>query len=222
MKAIAITMCVMMLAVALPCWAGGSKGYYGDAGTPTVNANVKMALHVQAHGASCKAMPSFPDTNAIVRTWNQYSDIDVFLLVFDYDSVLVVEYGLKWPGDWGLASSKFCGDPIVVGTIANSGDGTAMAWTVCQVSGGNRPAIWPVAWSWLAPISDGEIEIKDFQPNGPDSTGNNDVVDCRSPGLAQEWPVRVYNAGVNVDPYEGPPRYATVPSTWGAVKALFK
>ena len=75
-----------------------------------------------------------------------------------------------------------------------------------------RPQYWPVAWTWLAPTSDGEIGIGSHYLS---------TVDC---DFQEAEPESIFNAGLNTDPYEGPPAggVATVASTWGAVKAMFR
>jgi hypothetical protein len=144
------------------------------------------------------------------------------MVMYDYDSVYVVEYGLQWPAEWGTASTQVCFSPIKVGNIINTDDGMALSYTVCNVSGGNRAAILPVAWHWMIPTTDGQIKIRDFR-KAIGGTDYMDVVDCREPtyrGLST--PLRVYYAGVNVTPYVGPPEFATEPTTWGAIKAMFR
>lgn len=224
MRITAIIIGLLIVALVVPCWAGQSKRLVTDPKSPAVYDTYKSALHVKAHGSSCKSMPTFADTNAINRTWSIIGGdgIDVFYVLYDYDSLLVFEFGLNWPADWGTGEFQKCSGPIQVGAIQYPGDGVSLAFPDCQISqwaGGTRPNIWTYCWVWLIPQSAGEIEILPSP-----ASGDLCIIDCREPSALREKhnPMTVYHAGVNIDPYEGPPKYATEPSTWGAIKAIFK
>lgn len=185
----------------------------GAVGSPTPdNQNLKVVLHVEAHDArSCsKNMPTITSRSDFARMWDTYMDVDIFLVVFSYDSLTNVQFGLEWPQEWGSAFTYHCGD-LAIGGIENSGDWLSLAWQTCQRND-VRPQYWPVAWTWLSPTSDGEVAI---------SSQYLITVDC---AFQETDPESIFNAGLNVDPYEGPPGggVATVPSTWGAVKAMFR
>ncbi len=176
------------------------------------NASLKAALHVEPHQTrTCaKNMPSLAGRSDLVRTWDTYSDVDVFFVVFSYDSLTGVEFGLEWPQDWGTGFTCHCGD-LAAGGISRPGDAMTLTWETCQ-SNGSRPACWPIAWTWLSPSSDGEVEISPYSLV---------VTDC---AFAEAEPDSIFNAGLNVDPYEGPPGggVAVEPTTWGALKAMFR
>ena len=176
------------------------------------NQNLKVVLHVVAHDArSCSEnMPAITDRSDLVRMWDTYTDVDVFFVVFSYDSLTIVQFELEWPVEWGSGVTNHCSD-LAIGSIENSGDQLSLAWQTCQ-SSDVRPQYWPVAWTWLMPTSDGEIGIGSHYLS---------VVDC---GFQEAEPESIFNAGLNTDPYEGPPAggVATVASTWGAVKAMFR
>jgi hypothetical protein len=137
--------------------------------------------------------------------------------------LLVFEFGLVWPADWSSGVFTACPATIVLGGIINPGDGASFSFSDCQISqgyaGANRPAFWTHCWLWLTPQSDGEIEIWPRQ-----ESGDLCIVDCHESPVPREKhnPMTIYNAGVNVDPYEGLPPHATEPTTWGAIKAIFK
>ncbi len=182
-------------------------------GSPTPdNPNLKVVLHVEAHDTrSCsKNMPAIASREDFNRIWDTYTDVDVFFVVFSYDSLTNVQFALEWPQEWGSGFTYHCGD-LVIGSIEYPGDWLSVAWQTCQRND-VRPQYWPVAWTWLAPTCDGEIAI-----------GSQYLwaVDC---AFQETDPESIFNAGVNVDPYEGPPGggVATVPSTWGSVKAMFR
>jgi len=223
MKAIAILVGVCVVMTSAVCLAGQNRGYVFDAKANPINANVKFALHLLPHATKgCgKLLPSIPDFGSIVRTWSSYDDVDAFMVIFDYDSISVYEYNLLWPAGWGSTSTQIClGSGVGVISVTDTlvSRGIAMFFD-CKASGtAGAPAFLPVAYHWFAPISDGEIEI---WPNL--DSGNLGVVDCRPDEFkAEQYPVQVYYAGVNVDPYEGPPLHSTEPTSWGHIKSLFR
>lgn len=225
MRMTAIIIGLVIVAFALPCWGGSTRQLVSDPNAPAITGTYKAALHVKAHGSSCKSLPTFTDTLSINRTWSILGGdgIDVFYVLYDWDSLTVFEFGLIWPTDWGTASFTPCPGPIVVGGILNSGDGASLAFPSCQISAGHagatRPAFWTHCYVWLIPSTNGEIEISDMP-----MTGDLLYVHCKNANHPEYRvnPMTVYHAGVNVDPYEGPPKYATEPTTWGAIKAIFK
>jgi hypothetical protein len=190
---------VMILVLVLPCYLAAGA-----------NDNVKFALHLAPHGTyTCKSQPvinSFGDLVREIDTIPQ-DGLDVFLVVFDYDSLTVVEYGLTWPSDWGTASTHVCiANSLVVGSIVNPGDGMAFAWigATCKIPsdrpGGNTPPFFVTSYSWMLPTGPGEIRMKDDPP-----TQEIGVVECRSEELrGYEYVTHVYDAAVQVAPHDGP------------------
>ena len=215
-RATGIVVVVLIIGLALPCLAGRSAGRTGD-GLAAVNEQIKMALHLAAHASiTCtKGMPTFSTRGDLVRQWSTYEDLDVFFVLFQYDEITAAQYGLNWPGAWGTAFTTHCGE-LAIGGIVNPGDGIAISWQTCQTpvgAGGTRPAFWPIAWSWMAPSSDAEIQLEE-EP----LTGMLTVSDCSFTDIG---PDSVFFAGINVVPYEGP-FVGTEPTTWGGVKAMFR
>jgi hypothetical protein len=197
---------LLMLAVVL-VYAGA----VGGSTTPD-NQNLKVILHVEAHATrTCsKNMPTLSNRTDLVRMWDTHTDVDVFFVLFSYDSLTGVQFGLKWPRDWGSAFTYHCGD-LAIGSISAPGDGISLTWQDCQ-SSDVRPQYWPVAWTWLDPVSDGEVEITPHFLM---------TADC---AFQESKPESIFNAGLNVDPYEGPPGggVSVQPTTWGGVKAMFR
>jgi hypothetical protein len=185
-------------------------------GGTAANQSIKFALHIEQHATrSCtKGMPSIATRDDLHRVHDTYEDIDVFFVVFGFDSTTGAQYGLVWPEAWGSAATSHCGE-FGIGSIVNPGDGLAITWSGCQL-GGAVPAFWPVAWSWLLPTSDGEIEICD-NPTTSKLTASS----C---SFVETEPESVFYAGINVDPYEGPPggRVAIQATSWGQIKAMFR
>jgi hypothetical protein len=234
MKATAILIVMLMFVLAAQGWAGDSRRYVGDTqATPgQVNKNTKMALHLIQHSGSCKGVTisSRADIVKNLDTWStdpSTGGIDAFLVVFDYDSITGIEYGLSWPSEWGTASTKICiPSPISVGGIVNPGDGISISWVgaTCKIPSNHGGADAPfllVASTWVIPsVGGGEIVIKDNPP-----TGATVVQSCRDGEFRGPESVdSVFDAGALMPTglYEGPPRFATEPSTWGSIKAMFK
>lgn len=197
---------VAILAIAFASAYGGT----------VANEDLKFALHIEQHATrSCtEGMPSMGTRDDLHRVHDTYEDIDVFFVVFGFDSIAGVQYGLVWPEAWGSATTTYCSD-FAIGSIVNPGDGMAMTWVSCQI-GGAVPAFWPVSWSYMVPTSEGEIKISDNRTAS--------ALTAFSCLFVESEPESVFYAGINVDPYEGPPggEVAIEPKTWGQVKAMFR
>ena len=217
MKAIGIAAIIMIFAFSA-CWAGGA----------TVDDSVKCALHVVAHGATCKSLPAISSVGDINTTWTwpgEGTDIDVFFIVFDYDSIYNFDYALRWPADWGTAVYTVCAPALHLGEIINPSDYSTIGYQTCRVpvsKGGTSPDFLIASWIWLAIASaPAEVEII-ANPNV--ASNSLAVIDCRDPLDARKkhYMKVQYNAGINMTPYVGPPYTETEPTTWGAIKAMFE
>jgi hypothetical protein len=210
--AIALLACLLVIALAVPCFAGQSRSYKTFAGGP------KMALHIQSHNAKqgCSNLPAISTFGDIARMETGTGDFDVFMVVFDFGGVsgggfTYVEYGLSWPGDWGSALTTHCGD-LAIGGIVNPFDAIAVSWSACQTS----PAFAPIAWSWLIASGPGQIQIE-YRTGDTPFLG---ITDC---AFTEIPPDSIFFAGVDVDPWEGEPDPEAVEATtWGDIKAMFR
>jgi hypothetical protein len=184
---------------------------------PPALRNFKFALHLAQHGLhSCRNLPNIISKAGLVRVWPTPGvDLDVFFVVFDYDELALIEYGLDWPGEWGTASTAVCGADVVVGSIINPGDGIGVAWRTCQTVG-VKPYFYPISYTWLYPTTNGEIQIRDNP-----ATQMVGAMDCRGGGQ-YHYPVLILNAGVGVEPHEGPPHCSGRPPAWDSIKSMFK
>ena len=202
---------LLLLAVGLLVVAAAAA----SAGTGA-NENVKFALHIESHASrSCsKGMPAIGAREDLYRVHDIYEDIDVFFVIFQYDSITGVQYGLDWPTGWGSAATSHCGE-FAVGSIVNPQDGIAVTWGDCNILG-SKPAFWAVSWSWMLPDSDGEIKICDNPATS--------ALTASSCLFVEAEPESIFNAGINIDPYEGPPggSVAVQPTSWGQIKAMFR
>ncbi len=207
----------LIVAVLTVCFGASSMAWAID--VPPMQ-QPKMALHIDTHQSrGCtKGVPSISSQDDLVRVWDSYGDIDVFVYIFNYNRLMGVDYSLVWPEEWGTTSFTSCSD-LIIGDPHNPGDGISQAWTSCKSRYEGAPAFLLCGWAWLYASSDGEIKIMDL-PGGGDQWIR--IGDCADSSEDLVTPDSVFYAGVNVDPYEGPPVYATRPTTWGAIKAMFR
>ena len=201
-----ILVCALMIVIILPSVADDNR-------------DCKFGLHVVTYGTtSCKAtkLPVITDTLDLDRDWDTYQSIDVWLVVFDYDSVTNVEFGVTWPSAWGTSYYTIaCGADLSIGDIKNPGDGLSLSWTTCQRPGVQQLTPWPVAFFDLTPTSDGHIELT----TNPTTHGWG-LVNCGPEGGRFQHPPNItFNACVGIG---CEPRRPTDPTTWGAIKAMFR
>ncbi|MFH1218900.1 MAG: hypothetical protein V1694_00400, partial [Candidatus Eisenbacteria bacterium] len=181
------------------------------------NLGCKIAIHLKAHPTSCtKLYPAFTDCNMINETWLPIGDFDAMPVFYDLASYTVHEFGLTWPAEWGSTSWIRCKGDIAVGTILLPGEGTAIAWTVCQFGWGLATGA-----AWLTATGPGYVT-----PVANPATMQIDVVDCDFvTGPYQDFPILISSGGVGGlagdDPCRTPPT-AVEPSTWGQIKSIFK
>ena len=179
------------------------------------NSAHKLAIHVKAHPTSCATgYPAFTSCDQITFTYVGCGDVDVVPVFYDLREYTVTEFGLEWPSQWGSVSWVRCRGDMAVGTIARSGDGTAVAWSTCQRT-------WAIApgFGWLAAASGGSV-----CPIQNPVTGDWGTVDCASdPERDYDYPASVYCAGIcgvaGDDPCNQP---GSSKSSWGGIKAMFK
>lgn len=177
--------------------------------------NVKVALHVQAHGPDqdCGNLPAIGGCGDISTTYPGCGDIDVFTVFFDFEGCTGAEWALTWPEEWGTAITTSCSF-FTLGDITVPGDWIAVVWSDCQPG----PVIIP-AWTWLTASSPGAIgPIPKYrvQPWGPFMG----ITDC---AYAEHYVMCAFGAGV-CGAYGGDPCGPTAaePTTWGAVKGMFR
>jgi hypothetical protein len=180
--------------------------------------NPKFALHLASHGANnCNKKPVITGVQDLVRYWSSFTDMDAFMVIFNYDSLFVYEYSLDWPGEWGSCSTEICGGAGIV-NLVNPGDpGVAIFMTDGCKTGAVNPFL-VVAYHYFLPASPGQIRIRANR-----ATNSIGIVDCRS-GTQPTYYFAdsIFCAGVLVDPYEGPLFGAVSTSPWENLKALFK
>jgi hypothetical protein len=186
------------------------------------NANGKIAVHIKAYPTSCtKGYPTFTSCSQI-RTTYSGGDAHVMPVFYDLAEYTAVEVGLNFAAYCSNSWVKCKGD-MSVGIIIRSADaadqpvdrrGTYVSWNTCQNS-------WAVAPGYLWTCSSSPSR---FCPAPNPATGKFGFEDCASvPGPSYDDPVLVSCGGmqgaVGDDPC-GPTD--TEPTTWGAIKSIFR
>jgi uncharacterized repeat protein (TIGR01451 family) len=178
------------------------------------NQSHKIAIHVVAHPVACKAIPAFTSCDKITTTFAGTGDIDAIPVIYDLFEYSVVEFGLVWPAEWGTCEFIRCKGDIAVGGITHPGEGVAIAWTACQYTWAVAPGI-----AWLKATGPGLVSPC-FNP----ATGDMGVVNCApSPGPYYDYPQGIAQGGIGGIPGDDPCFPTRLqPTTWGAIKAMFK
>jgi hypothetical protein len=196
-------MVVLAVLTATAAYAGDNPGHM-------------LAIHVKSHPTSCtEGYPSFPTCDAIQETYAGCGEVDIIPVFYDLVEFTGVEFGIIW-SHFPSVSMVWtrCDGDASVGTIAHPGDGTVITWSTCQAG----PSVAP-GYGWLA-ISGAEYVC----PAGNPVTGRYGVNDC-SPTLGPDfdWSVGYSCAGTCGFVGDDPCRPVTArPSTWGAIKGIFK
>lgn len=176
-----------------------------------------IAIHVRPHQqtTTCTQIASdVNDCDEIVTTTGS-CDVDVFPVFFEIFECQGSGYGLTWPIEWGEMAFTSCSD-VTEGSLALPGDGISHSWTSCRTDHMVIPG-----YGRLIAASPGLIELIPHP-----TTGMISLTTCRG----YEYQVipmggLVHRAGVcgaAGDRVEcgGPQR--TLPTTWSAIKAMFR
>ena len=197
--AITIMVITLVVAVALPCFAGNNPTAY-------------VAVHVKIHAAkqSCESLPAVSDCNDITTTYGG-SSIDAFPVFYSLTEYKGFEYGMMWP-EWSYGGAfTNCAD-LVIGDIVDPGDGISHSWLVCQEAGVGIPG-----WLWLYADGAGDVCVVNH-PVGSVGPGIY-ILDCAE-GL--DNPLYSFCAGVYGATGEDPCDIATEASTWSEIKNIFR
>ena len=197
------------------CYAGHTHGPLA------ANTNVKMAIHLLEYnsGMGCTTKQGFPQisgTGEIVDRIDPGSypyNMHAFPVVYGFVELTGVAFGLTWPAGWGSTAWTRCVGDQAIGSIVNPGDGQAFTYLTCKYPPGDIPSFLVLGYAWLEAAAAGEVEI-----SANPSTNYLNVTDC----LFQETVIEsVFHGGIGLEPYKGGPKYATEPTTWGEIKAMF-
>lgn len=172
-----------------------------------VNANAKIAVHLEAH-ASRTCLKNFPSITTQGDIVNEYAgnDVDAFPVFFDMVEYQGFDYGMTWPGTGSCAFTS-CSD-LTIGTIQYAGDGVSHAWYVCQSSDIAVPG-----WAWIYEPAPARIQVV-INPAAERIL----VGDCQDPAVKDTIPLsHSYYSGI-----AGEPGQPVQPTSWGQIKAMFK
>jgi hypothetical protein len=177
------------------------------------NQDVKVGIHVLPHDPERGCFLNFPvidDPSDIIFTYDGCGEeVDFFPIFFDLAECKGVEYAVVWPG------SQTCTFTICsythIGQLINSGDWIAQCWRSCQTG----YAIIP-GWGEVTMDQPGYVCLAEVE-----ATGRIAILDC---DLAIDVPVANFCAGVCGKIGENPlyADQATVQTTWGEIKTLFR
>jgi hypothetical protein len=187
------------------------------------NPNVQFALDCQAHNTKRACATSvYASCSGITQEYHPLGRVNVMVVVYMYDTIQGVEYGLSWGvGPW-FYSFMSCSDFIVGGVDLGGFMSCAQSWSAPKVAVDPDPGTSGFAVGWLDLYIYGPTRI-DFIPSDQgwikvaDDVQGEDEAHTIHPGLLGS---AVPEAG-DLGPCEMGPT-ATAPSTWGSVKSLYR
>jgi uncharacterized repeat protein (TIGR01451 family) len=171
------------------------------------------AIHVLPRDASLTCTDNFPQIEfceEIVST-EPACEVDFFVVFFGLDECQGFEYGLTWPEEWGSISFVSCSD-MTVGAITHPGDGISQTWSECRTDN-----LIFTGYGRVDATGPGRISVIEhptwYAPK---------VITCHYgayPALLS-FSGGVCGAEGDQPCNTGPQRVQ--PTTWGAIKAMFK
>jgi hypothetical protein len=176
------------------------------------NPDVKVGIHVLPHDPERGCYRNFPvvdDAGDIVFTYDGCEEVDFFPIFFDLTEWRCVQYAVVWPG------SQICDFTVCsyshIGEIIHSGDWIVHCWHDCKTGNAVIPG-----WGEVTMDAYGLVCLA---PG--DDIGEIAILDC---DYGLDYPTANFCAGVCGRVGENPlyADQATVPSTWGKVKSLFR
>lgn len=199
MKETLIVMAVLMLILSGLAVAGS-------------NPHVKVGIHVLPHDPERGCYLNFPvvdDPGDIVFTYEGCEEVDFFPIFFDLTECKGVQYAVVWPG------SQSCTFTICsythIGEIVHSGDWIAQCWQGCRTDYALIPG-------W------GEVTMDEYGLVCLAELGNGEDIAILNCHESLDYPTANFCAGVCGRVGENPlyADQATVSTTWGEIKGLFK
>jgi hypothetical protein len=177
-----------------------------------LNPQVKAGVHILPHDPERWCYSNFAEINGpedIVFTYEGCEEVDFFPVFFDLNECLCVQYAVVWPG-YETCSFNPCSFSHI-GEIIEPGDWIVHCFEECRTG-------YAVIPGW------GEVTMDEYglvclMPLP--QTGTIDILDCHD---AIDHPVANFCAGVCGRVGEDPLQedQATVSSTWGSIKGLFR
>ncbi len=153
-----------LLFVLVPVLVLAARGH-----ADTVGAAPKVAVHIEEYTErTCgENLPAITRED-IVTTYPGVGRINAFIVVYDYDEVQGIAFGLAWPEVWRDPMWQDCG-AVRIGAIHRPGDHTNVMFEEC--SRGGAPVI--VGWLSVTVTAPGAIEVIPSEGEGAVA-----VVDC--------------------------------------------
>ncbi len=177
------------------------------------NADAKVAVHVLPYDCQRACNRKFPEIAGacdIQTTHEGCGDIDFFPVFYNLTGYRGFEYGVVWPGGYSCVYTVCSYTHI--GDIMWSGDGTAQCWADCR----QDPVVIP-GWGWITVDGPGQVCVVPNPMSGEIVIGDCDI---------QLDTVRTsFCAGVCGATGDDPCKFvdqATVPTTWGSIKGIFR
>jgi uncharacterized repeat protein (TIGR01451 family) len=171
------------------------------------------AIHVLPRDASRTCTENFPEVEYCeeIRWTEAACEVDFFTVFFGLDEYQGFEYGLTWPAEWGSISFVSCSD-MAIGEIVHPGDGISQTWSECRT--GN---LIFTGYGRVDATGPGRISIIAhptwYAPK---------VITCHYGSYAASVSFSGGVCGAEGDePCPGGPQRVQ-PTTWGAIKAMFK
>jgi hypothetical protein len=132
-----------------------------------------VAVHIEKHGRwTCAGLPSIDKSN-IRTTYEGMGEIDAFFVLFDFDQIKGVSFGIDWPKTWGEGTWHDCAF-LRAADIAMPGDHTGIVWKECITD--STPVI--IGWLTLTVTSPGTISVTPSPMEGAVTIG--DCTDTRA------------------------------------------
>jgi hypothetical protein len=192
------------------------------------NPEIQMALDMQARWVKRTCTLMYPSCSSINQVYDGTGYMDVIVVIYHFNGVTGLEYGVDWGGpDFAYFSQfKNCADFILGGTDLGGWISCAQSWTSCQYSEDPPPSTSGIGVGWLVLYCYGPSRI-DIVPS---QSGNVLAVDC----AGGTDPIGIhagFQGGMPPGPDDPPPcdivRTDVPPeedgqATWGGVKSLYQ
>lgn len=138
----------------------------------------KVAVHIEKYAEyTCdEEMPEIT-REGIATTYGGVGRINAFVVLYDYEEVLVAAFGLTWPETWRDAMWHDCGG-MRLGAIHRPGDRINIMFEQC--THGGEPFV--IGWLSVTVTTPGTIEVIPSEGEGAVA-----IIDCNhtSPGLSE-------------------------------------
>jgi hypothetical protein len=182
------------------------------------NENAKVAVHLLPYDCNRRCIRKFPVINSCEEIQTTYVggvDIDFFPVFFNLVDYQGVEYAVEWPGSYSCLFID-CADNSL-GNIVWPGDGITQAWSTCQPY-----SVCVPGWGCITVDTPGMVCVVPHPVMGAINTAGCEYT---PDPYVLDYPDASYCAGIfgvkGHDPCL-PKEQATVATTWGSIKHMFR